>query len=98
MARHLFRLSDLRSVCATCKHSARKCSGPCPCTIDGADIMQHAQERYCPLGKYKLGLGDVIAIITHRTGIQWLLRKISRKPTCGGCKGRQIKLNQLKEV
>ena len=88
----------LIQICQGCDKSSRNCNGPCPCTIDGQDILRHAQERYCPLGKYRLGLGDIIAIITHRTGIQWLLRKIRRKPTCGGCKGRQIKLNQLTEV
>lgn len=84
---------NLIGVCSVCDKSQRGCKGPCACTIDGKDIMQHAAERYCPLGKYRLGLGDVVARITHATGIQAVMRRLTKKKPCGGCKKRQLALN-----
>jgi len=78
----------LLHVCHRCQ---RRNGGDC--TIDGVGIIEHARQRLCSIGRYKLGLGDIIAAITYRTGIQWLLRKMRRKPGCGGCKARQMKLN-----
>lgn len=91
----LSRSSSFAAVCATCHHSQRQCKGKCACTIDGKDIMEHIAERYCPIGRYKLGLGDVVARITHATGIQALTRKMKGKRGCGGCKKRQLRLNQI---
>lgn len=82
-------------ICIRCKHRQKRCAGVCLCTVDSIPIRNHAAEGYCPLGRYRLGPGDVIAIITHRTGIQWIIRKLRRGKPCGGCKERQIKLNEV---
>jgi hypothetical protein len=87
----------LISVCHRCRQ-ARKldgCAGSCPCPIDNCDISEHAQERYCPLGKYRLGPGDVIAFVSHKTGL-WRLWHWWNRITdehCSDCKGRQLELN-----
>lgn len=51
-------------ICHKCKHSKTQqggCAGPCPCDVDGKDIVEHAEGRYCPAGKYPFaGLGSVI--------------------------------------
>jgi len=39
-------------ICHKCPHRHRPCAGPCPCTLDGRDIIDHAQANYCPLGKF----------------------------------------------
>jgi hypothetical protein len=36
------------STCHRCPLRQRPCAGPCPCTVDGADIIQHAKAGYCP--------------------------------------------------
>lgn len=89
---------NLIAVCSRCKHSARNCRGACPCTIDGVDILKHAEERYCPIGRYKLGLGDIIAKLTHATGIQKFVKAVTRKKSCGGCKARQMAMNRQREA
>lgn len=79
------------------------------CGIDKAIISEHASERYCPLGKYKLGLGDVIAMLIHWTGLRpyavtmmtdirlanciWQASEQSCEAVTCGCKETQIKLN-----
>lgn len=99
----------LVATCSKCPHSSRNCRGPCPCTIDGADIIQHAQERYCPLGKYRLGLGDIIAMLIHWTGLRpyavammtdirlanciWQASERSCEAVTCGCKEKQLALN-----
>ena len=40
-----------------------------------------------------LGLGDVIALLTHYTGIAWLTKRLTRG-SCG-CDARQEKLNGI---
>jgi hypothetical protein len=63
----------------------------------GKDIRGHAAERYCPAGRYQLGLGDKVAGVLHRTGIgpayKKLRSKVTNKPC--GCSGRQHALNVL---
>lgn len=36
------------AICAKCSLSASNCAGPCPCTVDGSDILAHAKAEYCP--------------------------------------------------
>jgi Fe-S oxidoreductase len=40
------------SPCLKCPMSARRCAGPCPCTIDMVDISVHAARNYCPEGRF----------------------------------------------
>lgn len=40
-----------------------------------------------------LGLGDYIALLTHYTGIAWLVKRLTRGKC--GCTGRQEKLNGI---
>lgn len=39
-------------ICHRCEHRAQRCNGPCPCLVDGADIIDHATKASCPLGKF----------------------------------------------
>lgn len=96
-------------VCHKCSDRQSQCNGPCPCTIDGIDIIQHATQGYCPLGKYHLGLGDTLARFLHLTGLQPTLRQMMTelavcrrawmtddelaKPADCGCKSRQLAIN-----
>jgi hypothetical protein len=85
------------ATCHRCPDRQRNCHGPCACTLDGRDILEHARERYCPAGRYQLGLGDTVAGVLHRTGIAPLYKKIRSKVTkkpCG-CRARQARLNVL---
>lgn len=79
-------------ICHSCPDRQRGCAGPCACTLDGADIREHANQRYCPAGRYKLGIGDAIARITHATGIRKVVKVLARGKPCG-CKERQLRLN-----
>jgi hypothetical protein len=75
------------------------------CTLSGSDIADHAAAGYCPhpggprfgdgaipAGWTPGGLWDVVAL-----GINAVSRAVTGKPKkpCGGCKGRQAKLNKL---
>lgn len=40
------------SKCHRCEKRQKECNGPCACTIDGLDIIEHAKQGYCPLGKF----------------------------------------------
>jgi hypothetical protein len=82
--------AQLLIICHRCPQRQRDCRGGCDCTVDGRDITAHARERHCPEGRFRLGLGDMIARVTHLLGIQRLLRR--RKWRCG-CAGRQNRLN-----
>jgi len=84
-------MNGIERICYLCKH--RAIFDGRMCGIDWKPQKEHIEQRYCPLGRYRLGLGDVIAMITHRTGIQWVLRKIRQGKPCG-CKARQVKLNR----
>lgn len=75
---------SLIAICHTCKHRQRDCAGPCNCTLSGKDIIEHANEQHCPAGKFKLGLGDTVARVTHALHI----------PQCGKCTERQKGLNE----
>src|SRR5581483_12301385 len=39
-------------VCHTCRWRARNCTGPCPCVVDGRDIIEHAKTADCPKDKF----------------------------------------------
>lgn len=43
--------------------------------------------------EHSLGLGDIIATITHYTGIAWLTKRLTRGKC--GCDKRQARLNTL---
>jgi hypothetical protein len=75
----------LLTLCVRCEHRQRTCDGPCPCTLDGRDILDHARERYCPAGRYQLGLGDTIAGVLHKTGIGPAYLKLRSKVTKKPC-------------
>lgn len=36
------------SACHRCRFRQSVCRGPCPCTVDGADIIDHATSGQCP--------------------------------------------------
>jgi hypothetical protein len=55
-------------------------------------ITQEATAEWTP-DQPARGLGDVIAKVTHATGIDRLVKRVA-KGGCG-CKGRQKKLNEL---
>jgi hypothetical protein len=44
--------SDI-SVCHRCEHRQKQCNGPCACTIDGKDIIEHAASIGCPKGYFE---------------------------------------------
>jgi len=39
-------------ICHRCNRRQKNCNGPCPCTIDGIDIIVHATNHECPLNKF----------------------------------------------
>jgi len=39
-------------ICLACEYRKQSCNGPCPCTVDGRDIIDHAKSGDCPKGKY----------------------------------------------
>ena len=79
-------------ICHGCQRRNRVNERTVVCTIDGKPLHEHAAERYCPEGRYELGLGDKIAAVLHKTGIAGIVKRITRKPC--GCKKRQQKLNE----
>lgn len=83
-------------ACHRCLYRQAGCAGPCVCTIDGRDIIDHATAGDCPKGFHaqgvdspspqpSRGLGDTIAKITHAVGIE----------PCGGCERRRQILNRM---
>jgi hypothetical protein len=99
--------SQFAGICHRCPHvQPPPYSGKCACTIDGRDILDHAKDRYCPLGRFRLGLGDWIARVLTATGLRPLLARMAldialcnapwladgQQPTCG-CAERQTALN-----
>src|SRR4051812_40781657 len=97
---------NLIGICHRCPKRQRPCSGPCPCTIDGQDIIVHAAEGYCPVGNYQLGLGDALAWLLDRVGVQSSLQQMMHDiAVCNavwtrdgavvgcGCKERQLAMN-----
>ena len=39
-------------LCMKCPHRQQVCGGPCPCTVDGRDILDHAKSGDCPKGYF----------------------------------------------
>lgn len=39
-------------TCHACEFRQKTCSGKCPCTIDGRDIIDHARANDCPKKKF----------------------------------------------
>jgi hypothetical protein len=44
--------ANLIIICHACEFRQQQCAGPCPCTVDGRDIIEHARAGDCPKGKY----------------------------------------------
>jgi hypothetical protein len=40
------------SLCLKCPHRQQVCGGPCPCLVDGRDIIDHATAGDCPKGYF----------------------------------------------
>lgn len=72
-------------ICYRCRkkdHGLPECDGPCPCPIDGRGVVEHAEQGYCPAGKYPFaGLGSVVAWMMWKTGASQ--RYLRRNKACG---------------
>lgn len=89
-------LNQRQAICNACEHAPKRCAGKAVCGIDGIDLIEHAEQGYCPIGKYKLGMGDRIASALYRTRIAPLykrVRKLVTKKPCG-CPKRQKRWNR----
>jgi hypothetical protein len=42
----------MMSICHKCSYRQPACAGPCACTIDGRDIIDHARNGDCPKGYF----------------------------------------------
>ncbi len=83
--------------CHHCLNRQQECDGGmCTCTIDGKDIADHANEGYCPIGNFRIGLGDFLARLFHRTGVKAVVNTVTGG-NCG-CKKRQMDWNRTVEV
>lgn len=40
------------AACLGCPLRQAKCHGPCPCAVDGRDIIDHAKAGDCPKSRY----------------------------------------------
>lgn len=40
------------TTCHLCPDRQTPCNGPCACTVDGRDILDHARKGDCPKGRY----------------------------------------------
>jgi hypothetical protein len=40
-------------ICGRCSNRMRPCAGPCPCTVDGRDVVEHVVKADCPLGFHR---------------------------------------------
>ncbi len=84
------------SKCHRCPHrSPPPYAGVCLCLHDPknpVDIIERSASRYCPAGKFKLGLGDLIARVLHFTR----LNRLKPRKHCG-CKDRQLWLNRVSQ-
>lgn len=40
------------ATCHRCPNRQPACAGPCPCTLSGRDIIDHARRGDCPAGKF----------------------------------------------
>jgi hypothetical protein len=82
-------------ICHRCDERQKDCHGPCACTKDGRDIIEHATTHDCPLDLYPpRGAGDVLAYWFSKCGGNVFKRMIERwtgKPC--GCAKRQDALN-----
>lgn len=81
-------------VCHRCLTAEQRVGKDWRCPNDGEPITHHAAEKYCPLGKYRVGPGDVLARIFYRTGIRRIVARwsIITGKQCD-CKGTQIAIN-----
>ena len=77
-----------------CEFRQKECAGKCPCTLDGRDIIEHAESGDCPKQKFpSRGIGDTVAKALQAVGVDRMVKAIAGKDC--GCKGRQEKLNQI---
>ena len=40
-------------ICHACPFRHRPCAGPCPCLVDGVDILDHVERLDCPKGFFQ---------------------------------------------
>jgi hypothetical protein len=88
-------------TCYRCSFSQLRrsggCAGPCPCHIDGRDIIDHATLNYCPAGYYPFsGLGSALGWFFWNAGISriWFLWKRITGTRCA-CAERAAALDRL---
>jgi hypothetical protein len=88
------------TACHRCRRRQANCSGPCACLEDGRDIVEHAQEGDCPLGRHQTGkaagLGDVVADWARKLGAERaaaVFHKLTGRDC--GCKKRREQLNRI---
>lgn len=60
-------MNSVIHICHRCTRRQRPCAGRCVCLVDGQDVLEHAATAYCPLGRYRLGMGDLLARGLHVT-------------------------------
>ena len=76
--------------------AARKCRGPCACTLNGRDITQNIQANFCPAGRFGWsGPGDVLAWLMYVCRVKALVHRWHRlwRTRCN-CDKRQDRLNR----
>jgi hypothetical protein len=85
---------NLIAICHRCPNRQKDCAGPCVCTIDGKDIITHAEARHCPRGYFRLGIGDVVAAVLYQLGVHRAVAEWNRLTLRGcGCAKRQATMN-----
>lgn len=63
--------ADRIIVCHACPHRQRQCAGPCLCSLDGRDILNHARDGQCPEGRFAGSSAETPASSTPRA--EWPL-------------------------
>lgn len=49
------------AICLVCPRRQTACNGPCACTVDGRDILEHARSGDCPDSRFDDTAGGGIA-------------------------------------
>ncbi len=95
------RLQVQLATCHNCDFSQTQrggCAGPCPCHVDGHDIIEHAKTDYCPKGFYPDGvtannltmaaaIHGAVGLVKAAVGMDKAPRELveKRKEICDGC-------------